>query len=159
MIVLYLLAAHLTGDFLFQTRWQAVMKLTDAYVRLWHAITYTLAFVPVAVLCADDHVWLRAGGFLAWLLLFHYLTDSHRFRSTLGDVVQWRLDLRRDPLTCKREWLDHTLEHVGSSVQAIDVDDKAVRWPPPNPWPLTPLAVDQTLHVIQLAVLGGIFLT
>jgi hypothetical protein len=69
------LVAHMVGDYLLQTDWQARHKrggLTgDATSRraLWtHVTTYTLAFVPVLVWMAlDIHVWV---GVLAAALIF-----------------------------------------------------------------------------------------
>ena len=61
MLPLYLIAAHLVGDFVFQTRWQAAAKLTDRYARAAHVSTYLLAFVPVVVLEAEPEDRLRPG--------------------------------------------------------------------------------------------------
>ncbi len=101
-----------------------------------------------------------AFAFLLSVMVAHYLTDSHRFRSTLGDLIQWRLNLWEDPVACKRIWLERVTERAESAgMRAVDVDQKMVRWPPPNEWPPLPLIIDQTLHVVQLSVLAAVFLT
>lgn len=164
MIALYLIASHLVGDFIFQTRWQAAGKFTDARARGLHALTYTLAFVPVAFASAG---WPDALQFLAGIFIWHAITDSRRFRSTLGDVVQWKLDYRRDPETCAALWLEDEVSRVLASgpespgwigeTRAM-VAKMDTSWPPPNPWPACGLMIDQTLHIVQIAVLAGIFL-
>jgi hypothetical protein len=157
VLALYLLAAHLVGDFVLQNRWQAVGKLADWRVRTQHVVAYSIPFWPIAAVYGN-HPWWHGMAFLFGLYELHYLTDSHRFRSTLGDVVQWWLDWRVDPIHAKREWLEHAIGRETTSLRAIDLDDQAVRWPTPNPWPAAPLMIDQALHVCQLALLGGILL-
>lgn len=126
MLALFLLAAHLVGDYLLQTRWQALHKFgwTGKAIehRARHCTTYVLAFAPVAVVANPDH----AGDFLALLWILHFLTDAQRFTTGFGEAL-WTRVRRREPL-------------------------------PPNPWPMLPLAIDQTLHVLQIAVLAGVFL-
>lgn len=159
MIVLWLLAAHLVGDFVFQTRWQATGKFgwsDRAYwLRARHVFTYTLAFVPVAIVYGSAKEYSGAAAFLSVLAILHFLTDAQRFTSTLGDRIVWRflperireLEVRTDlhllhgpdaNRAVPGEWLDH---------------------PPPNPWAPLPLVIDQTLHLIQIAVLADVFLT
>lgn len=55
------LVSHLAGDFLLQTQWQATHKYgglggdpTARRALVWHAATYTIAFVPAFVWLADD---------------------------------------------------------------------------------------------------------
>lgn len=155
MIALYLLASHLFGDFVLQSRFQAVGKLTDRAARTGHVLTYTAAFVPVAVVEAPC-AW-RAAAFLAGLFALHWLTDSRRFRSTLGDVSAWRIGSpgygARDDGWRRRVWEERANDPDS------DVDEpESVWWPPPNEWPAMPLLIDQTLHVCQLALLGGLLL-
>jgi hypothetical protein len=80
--------AHLVGDYLLQTDWQAKHKRgglgRDPVARralAAHITTYTLAFVPVLVWLADDLgfgvVWVTA-----LLVLPHLVQDN-------GDVVEW----------------------------------------------------------------------
>lgn len=139
MLGLYLLAAHMVGDFLFQSRWQAAEKLTDRRSRARHVFSYTLAFAPLALLSAPLG---RAGAFLGLLFVLHYATDSRRFRSSVGDVLGWRFGLSdRDRFRI-----------LGGAAPDY-------RGPlEPNPWPAMPLMIDQTLHVVQLAALGALFL-
>jgi len=158
VIGLYLLAAHLVGDFLLQNRWHAALKLRYPVQRAQHVAWYCVPFVPIAALYGR---WsFSAIVFLVSLAALHFATDSYRFRSTLGDVIQWRLDLHRDPLPLKRAWLDYALGAAdrNPAIREIDVSDRAVRWPTPNPWPPIVLMVDQTLHLCQLAILGGVLL-
>lgn len=79
------LVAHMVGDYLFQTDWQARNKrggLSGDRIAfralLTHVTTYTLAFVPALVWIADD---LDAGwGLLAAALIFlpHFVIDDGR---------------------------------------------------------------------------------
>lgn len=140
MLGLYLIAAHMLGDFVFQTRWQAVGKfgfdLHSRALRTRHVATYTAMFIPVALATASSRE--HAVVFLGALYLLHWLTDSRRFRSTLGDVLSWGMTPQTRPVEIVRQ-----------------------PWPtlPPNPWQPAAILIDQALHVFQLAVLGGIFLT
>lgn len=132
MIALYLIAAHLVGDFVFQTRWQSERKFDQPIYRVRHVTTYTLAFVPVVALCWQGPF---SPMFLPALWTLHFLTDSRRFTSTLGDWIAWRW------------WIpDVRKYHVEKLL-------------PENPWPPIALAIDQTLHVVQIAVLAGLFLS
>lgn len=146
MIALYLLAAHMVGDFVLSNRWQADLKFTDRGYRTRHVIGYCVAFVPIAL--AYGSSGYRGSAFLGSLFVLHWLTDSRRFRSTLGDVCSWWSQSR----AARRQYREIDTEPV-------DVTDKMILWPPPNPWPPMPLLIDQTLHVVQIAVLAGIFLS
>jgi hypothetical protein len=141
MLALYLLSAHLLGDYVLSTRWQAEHKLTDALYRLRHVTAYSVPFVPIAIVYGGNAWW--SADFMLALFLLHYLTDSRRFRSTLGDVVAWRWAVTReegDPFGFRPDTATRDLPL------------------PENPWPPIPLMIDQTLHVVQLALLGGLFL-
>jgi hypothetical protein len=150
LLPLYLLAAHLVGDFVLQTRWQSASKLTDRGARMRHVTVYTAAFIPVVAAVGPG----RANGyaFLSLLWLSHFLTDSRRFKSTLGDVIAWRRVPSR-----RTEWQEHM--RTGSPyIDSQPVPEEWLAWPPPNPWQQLPIVLDQTLHVVQLAVLAGVFL-
>lgn len=148
MIALYLIASHMVGDFLFQTRWQAEHKRSSRPYRTRHVASYTLAFVPGAFLLN----WQHALAFLGALALLHYITDSHRFQSTLGDWIGWSA---LSPLRQQNAWRD---ELSDESDMLGPVDPLLMLSPPPNPWKPTPIMVDQTLHLVQLAILGAVFL-
>lgn len=148
MLPIYLLASHLVGDFVFQTRWQAAGKFTDRDLRARHVAVYCAAFVPVTLAYAHFHHVGRAEpaiAFLLWLGILHYATDSRRFTSTVGDWVAWRLKYGRGPVA-------GTLKNPGESERPIYVRLQ------PNPWPPISLMIDQTLHVCQIALLAGLFL-
>ena len=171
MIAFYLLAAHLVGDFVVANRWQAAGKLTDRRLRAQHTIGYCLPFVPIAFVYGHFHGsprWEVAIAFLLWLLILHYATDSHRFQSTLGDVVQWTYDRRVAPDIAVRSWInflygdpvDSTAIPLTKRLEvAADLDARRLRFPPPNPWTPIGLMIDQTLHVCQIALLAGLFLS
>lgn len=133
MLGLYLIAAHLVGDYLLQTRWQAVGKFGWAneamLFRTRHVLGYLLPFVPIAY--AYGNV-LEGTAFLAWLFVMHWFTDAQRIVVTPGEWLWTKWEWRSSPSKPKLE---------------------------PNPWPSLPLAVDQTLHVLQLALLGAWLLT
>jgi uncharacterized protein DUF3307 len=87
------LVAHMVGDYLFQTDWQARHKRgglsggVAARALFSHVTTYTLAFVPALVWIGDD---LTPGwGLLAAALIFlpHLVLDDGRFiRAYLANV-------------------------------------------------------------------------
>jgi hypothetical protein len=106
VIAMYLLAAHMSGDYLFQSAWMAANKLTNAWIRAVHVLVYTGCFLPIALIYLGLHGLL----FLYLLAVFHFITDSHRWRTS-------------------------------------------------NPWPAMPILQDQSLHILQIAILGAIFLT
>lgn len=108
MLAMYLLAAHMAGDYLFQSSWMAANKLRDRNARALHVLVYTACFVPAALAAhvSGSHVAL----FLYLLASAHYITDSRRWRTS-------------------------------------------------NPWPAMPILQDQSLHAVQVAVLGGFLLT
>jgi hypothetical protein len=138
MTALVLLACHLVGDFIFQTRWQSAHKLDDWRYRARHVATYALAFLPV-VFIADNAYNLPL--FFFGLVALHFLTDSRRFYSTLGDVLVWPtfpVEERR------RQWMETKGMHIGKTMEDM----------PPNPWPPLFIVIDQTLHIAQLAILG-----
>lgn len=151
MIGLYLLA-HMVGDFVLQTRWQAAGKIDDRPTRLRHVLGYCVPFVPIAAIYGQ---WWGPGNwtgpeFMLLLGTLHFATDSRRFHSTLGDVIAWWLPpwfVISDDLYVRRE-----------RDKKVFVRPRDVKLEP-NPWPPMPILVDQTLHVCQLALLGGLFLT
>jgi hypothetical protein len=155
MLGLYLLATHLVGDFLLQNRFQASQKagwtLEAVGCRLGHVLIYSLLFVPLAVVYSSGVA--GACAFLTLLFASHFLTDAQRFRSTLLDVVSWRLGT--DEAARRSLWRLRT-EDSGSPVTEMP---RSLFWPTPNEWPAMPILIDQTLHVVQLAVLGGLFLS
>ncbi len=164
MIGLVLLACHLLGDFVLQSRGQAEGKLKQRGLRVGHVLTYLIPFVPVALLLGWP--W-RGLEFLAALGVLHYLTDSRRFLSTVGDWIAWRATppvafSTADPLVYQdgdrikvsgqteegpREWTGRV---VGRLEDALLVKMGLTA----NPWPPAPILIDQALHVAQLAVLG-----
>lgn len=152
MIALYLLASHMVGDYLFQTRWQAAKKLDDPWVRALHVATYTLAFVPAAYTAAP---WREATTFLGFLAALHYATDSRRYLSTFGDWFEWLCMTDRRKIDEYQRVEPHlTLGYVTRRHTTAD----GLKMPS-NPWPPTSLAVDQTLHLAQVALLAGWLLT
>lgn len=147
MLPLWLLAAHLVGDYVLQTRWQAAGKFTDVGLRARHVTAYCVPFVPLAIIYGDGYAYSNAVLFLMALWTLHYWTDSRRFASTLGDVVGWRL---RSPEQRHAEWSGQPMYgKVGTTSDTR----------PPNPWPSVGLAIDQSLHIVQVAVLAAVFLT
>ena len=150
MIALYLLACHLVGDFVLQTRWQVVNKLTDGRARFEHCAGYAAPFVVLALVVG--HGPLQFYGFPAAVFIVHFATDSRRFYSGLVEHVAYRLSLAERQQTMWREYL----AALDGPTQPIPAD-YAQRMPP-NPWPTLPLMIDQTLLVCQLALLGGLML-
>lgn len=157
MIVLWLLVAHLAGDYLFQTRWQAVGKFgwTPAAVALRgrHVIAYQFCFVPIlAAYLPHNHGVggvTRGVAFLLLLSVAHFLTDAQRFTRTPGEWIVWRVLSRERRIAEQQAWLK-------TEIPVRDTGGPLLM--PPNPWPTIGLAIDQTLHLIQIAVLAEVFL-
>lgn len=101
MVVLELLAAHMVGDFIFQTDGIARNKLKNKKVLLLHCFLYMLAFVPTAFYYYD---YGKALLFLTAIFLAHIFVD-------------WK------------------------------------RWASDKDWPPKPILVDQSLHIIALAII------
>lgn len=72
-----LLAAHLFGDYVFQTDEMARLKLSDPLVRARHVTRYAACFLPTTLLAPVSV--RRKVAFLALLWLSHYVTDSRRW--------------------------------------------------------------------------------
>lgn len=152
MIALYLLASHMVGDFLLQTRWQAARKLRDPWERALHVAVYTLAFVPVALVAP---YWQETVAFLGFLAALHFVTDSRRYLSTFGDWFEWLCFTDKRKIDEYQVVEPHlTLGHIRRRHEKADGLTL-----PPNPWEPTPIMIDQTLHLAQLAILGGWLLT
>lgn len=148
MVALGLLASHLVGDFVFQTRWQAAGKLGDWRLRARHVLAYCLAFVWVLLL--DVPAW-RLAAFAAGLAVLHFLTDSRRFHSTFGDVVGWQ---GLDDAERRWAWEEYAVVEGDDWTKPEAVPESWQRWPTENPWPAIPLMIDQALHVAQVAALA-----
>jgi hypothetical protein len=79
-----LLVSHLTGDYLFQTEWQALHKRgglgpnrESRRALAAHIATYTLAFVPAFVWLATDIGWAVVAA-VAAVALPHWIQDDGR---------------------------------------------------------------------------------
>lgn len=79
MIGIALVAAHMAGDYLFQSMYMAAHKLTNRWVRAYHVNVYTLCFLPVVCVWWPG-LW-RAIVFVTLLWVAHFVTDSHRWRT------------------------------------------------------------------------------
>lgn len=150
MIALYLIASHMVGDYMFQNRWHAARKFTNRWERALHVAWYGCAFTPVVAFYAPSQ--LDGIAFVVLLVVLHFITDSRRYLSNLGDVLGWRFrqEFRR-PGAKQREWRN---QYKGNLPLGTRYDRT-----PPNPWPGLPLMIDQTYHLVQIAVLAGLFLT
>ena len=90
-------ACHLVGDLLLQTEWQAVTKVHGFGVPdgrralIAHAITYTLAFVPVLVWIAVDRSIGRAVVVAALIAIPHVIVDDGHF------VRGWMAQVKHAP--------------------------------------------------------------
>src|SRR6185437_2108467 len=91
------LVCHLAGDLLLQTEWQALTKvrgLGDPEGRralMWHAITYTLPYLPVLVWIGHDHGVLRAVVVALVIAVPHVAVDDGRF------VRVWLRQVKHSP--------------------------------------------------------------
>jgi len=75
MISLYLLTAHLVGDFPLQPDWMAAQKAESPVVRAVHVLTYSVPFLPLLAL--TDGV--TALTFVVSSAIVHYGIDSRRW--------------------------------------------------------------------------------
>lgn len=74
-----LLAAHLVGDYVLQTNYQATNKLSDPYARAEHVTTYHIPFLIAGVATRTHYGRLAAFLVLSWIA--HFATDSRRWAS------------------------------------------------------------------------------
>lgn len=91
------LVCHLAGDLLLQTEWQALTKVrgfSDAEGRralIWHAVTYTLPYLPALVWVGDDRGVARAVAVALLIAVPHVVVDDGRF------VRVWLRDVKHSP--------------------------------------------------------------
>jgi hypothetical protein len=91
------LVCHLAGDLLLQTEWQALTKVrgfSDPEGRralIWHAVTYTLAYLPALVWVGDARGVLRAVVVALLIALPHVVIDDGRF------VRVWLREVKHSP--------------------------------------------------------------
>jgi hypothetical protein len=143
VISLYLIAAHYVGDFMLQTRWQAEAKLYYWRVRVRHVLAYSLPFV-VLLVYMHPPLW-KAVAFYVLLCGAHFGTDSRRFTSTVGDRFAW---VGMSDAQHEAHYAERRLARGGTRPLPL----------PPNPWEALPIMIDQSLHLVQIAILGGLFL-
>lgn len=142
------------GDFVFSTRWQAARKLDDARMRWRHVGSYCLAFLPVAFWACWAHGW-KAAPFLPLLAVTHFVIDSHRFRSTLGDRIGWMFASDHERVEeCKVIVGVEPMIPPKPIYRRVTLESAHKLALPPNPWGPIPLLIDQSLHLVQLVVLG-----
>lgn len=75
MISLYLLTAHLIGDFPLQPDWMARSKADSRSVRALHVATYSVPFLPLIALTSTTGALI----FIVSNGAVHYLVDSRRW--------------------------------------------------------------------------------
>jgi len=75
MISLYLLTAHLIGDFPLQPDWMAAEKRNSRSVRARHVIRYSVPFLPLIVLTSP----VSGLTFAVSNAAVHYIVDSRRW--------------------------------------------------------------------------------
>ncbi len=79
-----LIIAHLLGDYLFQTEYEALNKAQGSFFNrpLWqHVATYTACFVPLCI-------WVH----LPWLSLVA-IAGSHAFFDRRWPIIWWRKNI------------------------------------------------------------------
>ena len=103
MISLYIIAAHLTDDFLAQTDEMAQNKFDSRIWRTMHVLTYTMMFLPVVAFTSLPVL------FLASVAIPHWIIDTRRWAEPKEEFESY------------------------------------------------PIVVDQTLHIVSLAIAAGIF--
>lgn len=82
----YLLVAHLIGDWMLQTEFQALGKAKNGFFNASltaHCLSYTLCFVPA--------IWLTPMHY-SWLLL---IFSSHMFLDRRWPVIWWIKTIKR----------------------------------------------------------------
>jgi hypothetical protein len=81
-----LLIAHLVGDFLFQTEYQALHKAEGKFFNTAltiHCLTYTICFFPVFMLYEISAFW------------FFFIFWSHMFYDRRWPIIVWRRYVNR----------------------------------------------------------------
>ncbi len=154
LIPLYLLACHLIGDFLLQSRSMAALKLTNAGVRFWHVAVYAIPFWVLMFYLYHPGASWHPLAFVYSLMVLHFFTDSRRFTSSPMDWLEWKFMSQAQK---RDEWLHYFIEDEPISTPMLKLRDAGKL--PPNAWKPLSIVIDQTLHLIQIAVLAGVFLT
>lgn len=77
-----LIITHLIGDFLFQSKWEALNKDKKRLPLLFHCFIYTVCFIPAFLIYNTSLLWL--------LLIFvsHIILDQRRFELWLIEKVK-----------------------------------------------------------------------
>jgi len=85
MISLYLLTAHLMGDFVIQTDRMAAEKLHSRSVRAFHVATYSVPFLPLLSLTSTTGslVFVLSNGVL------HYAIDTRRWAEPKDELESY----------------------------------------------------------------------
>ena len=90
-----LLIAHLMGDFLIQTEYQALHKAEGNFLNvalIAHCLTYTICFFPVFMLYKISALW------------FFFIFWSHMFYDRRWPIVLWRRYINR----CSQKGIENT---------------------------------------------------
>jgi len=91
-ISLWLLTAHMLGDFPFQPQWMSEMKIDEVGTRFIHCSIHAFLFVPIA--------WVALIGvsqfvFVGWIFASHFIIDSRRWvepKEGWGERWVWLMD-------------------------------------------------------------------
>lgn len=89
----FLLVAHFIGDYLFQTNWMAVRKMTEWVPLFVHSLVYTLIIWGISILGFQGLSWQAC----AFILVFHFILDRRTF------VNWWSKNIMG--LKCDSSWL------------------------------------------------------
>ena len=81
---------HLVADWFVQTNWQAHNKSKNFWALSAHVATYTLCFVPLALVLSRGTAFDR-GAFLLFTFVSHWLTDAITSQYT---TKYWFIDMR-----------------------------------------------------------------
>ncbi len=88
--------AHLIGDFLIQTEYEATNKPNGHFINwplLQHVVKYTLCLTVVIIALGASYWWVL------WIFATHYVLDRRVF------IVWWRRNIMRSSEeSIKRDW-------------------------------------------------------
>ena len=172
MLSIWLIALHMLGDYVLQTPYMAANKFKSAAVRSVHVLLYSL---PLGLFAG---VWVRLHGLPVWhsaaffvgLYVTHWITDMRRWCSddplspqereavktaqAMMDMTQHdrtELMVSLSPLQkrlVQRFWEEMVFDADGRNKASLTQRYKLM------PWCAKPIMVDQTTHMLQLAVLS-----
>ncbi len=91
-VSLWLLTAHMLGDFPFQPQWMTETKIDEVGTRFIHCAIHGFLFIPLAWIMLDG---VSQVAFILWIFGSHFIIDSRRWvepKEGWGERWVWLID-------------------------------------------------------------------